>query len=82
MPDYRVKVPKILWGAAFVNTLTLLYPLDNVIAGPEPRAGSESFRHRRASKTPGLSALTSSSKVMRAGSRRRSGMVRRASARS
>lgn len=42
MPDYRLKVPKILWGAALANTLTLPYPLDNVIAGPEPRAGSES----------------------------------------
>jgi hypothetical protein len=41
MTDFRLKVPKILWGAAFANTLTLPYPLDGMIAGPEPRAGSE-----------------------------------------
>lgn len=41
MTDFRYKKPKILWGAAFANTLSIGYRLDNVIAGPEPRAGSE-----------------------------------------
>lgn len=40
MPSYRNKAPKILWGAGFVNTLSIGYPLDNVKAGSEPRAGS------------------------------------------
>lgn len=40
MPDYRLKRAKILWGAAFANTLYLGYALDNVVRGPEPRAGS------------------------------------------
>ena len=39
MADYRAKRPKILWGAAFANTLSFGYPLDNVVAGDEPRAG-------------------------------------------
>lgn len=40
MPLYRFKRPKILWGAGFANTLSLGYPLDNISAGDEPRAGS------------------------------------------
>lgn len=36
----RFKLPKILWGAGFANTLWLGYPLDNISAGDEPRAGS------------------------------------------
>jgi hypothetical protein len=41
MPNYRTKVPKILWGAAFANTLAIGYWLDNTAAGDEPRPGSE-----------------------------------------
>lgn len=40
MPSFRLKNPKILWGAAFVNTLSIGYPLDNVLAGETPRDGS------------------------------------------
>lgn len=40
MPSNRFARPKILWGAAFVNTINVGYPLDNVTAGDEPRAGS------------------------------------------
>ena len=40
MPDYRNKLAKITWGAAFANTLRLGYPLDNARTGDEPRAGS------------------------------------------
>lgn len=41
MPNHRITYPKILWGAALANTLNVGYWLDNVSAGPEPRAGSE-----------------------------------------
>ena len=40
MPSYRQKTPKITWGAAFANTVSIAYPLDSVSAGDEPRAGS------------------------------------------
>jgi hypothetical protein len=40
MPSNRFKLPKITWGASFANTLSIGYPLDNVTAGDEPRAGS------------------------------------------
>ena len=40
MTDFRAKRPKILWGSGFANTLSFGYPLDNVQAGDEPRAGS------------------------------------------
>lgn len=40
MPSYRSKLPKILWGPSFASTLSIGYPLDNVTAGSEPRAGS------------------------------------------
>ena len=40
MTDFRAKRPKILWGSGFANTLSFGYPLDNVVAGDEPRAGS------------------------------------------
>ena len=40
MPSNRFAKPKITWGAAFANTLNIGYPLDNVSAGDEPRAGS------------------------------------------
>lgn len=44
MPNYRIKYPKILWGAAFANTLSVGYWLDNVSAWSEPRAGSDSVQ--------------------------------------
>ncbi len=37
----RGETPKITWGAGFVNTLTLGYPLQNAVAYSEPREGSE-----------------------------------------
>lgn len=40
MTDFRAKRPKILWGTSFANTLSFGYPLDSVVAGDEPRAGS------------------------------------------
>jgi hypothetical protein len=40
MPNFRSTLPKFTWGAAFVNTLSVGYLLDNVKAGDEPRAGS------------------------------------------
>ena len=40
MPSNRFKTPKITWGASFANTLNIAYPVDNVTAGDEPRAGS------------------------------------------
>lgn len=40
MPNYRFKRPVITWGPGFANSLYLGYPLDNIIAGDEPRAGS------------------------------------------
>ena len=40
MTSFRFTRPKITWGAAFANTLSVGYPLDNVTAGDEPRAGS------------------------------------------
>jgi hypothetical protein len=39
--SFRLSLPKILWGAAFANTLNIGYPLDNVRAGSTPRDGSE-----------------------------------------
>lgn len=44
MPNVRLALPKILWGAAFANTLNIGYPLDNVIAGDSPRDGSETIQ--------------------------------------
>lgn len=41
MADYRLKVAKITWGAAFANTLNLGYPFDSFKSGSEPREGSE-----------------------------------------
>jgi hypothetical protein len=40
MPSNKFKTAKFTWGAAFANTLNIGYPLDNVSAGDEPRAGS------------------------------------------
>ena len=40
MTSFRRTRPKITWGAAFANTVDFGYPLDNVTAGDEPRAGS------------------------------------------
>lgn len=40
----RLALPKILWGAAFANTLNIGYPLDNAIAGDTPRPGSETIQ--------------------------------------
>lgn len=40
MADNRLKTPKILWGAAFANTLNIGYPVDHFKAGSTPRAGS------------------------------------------
>ena len=40
MPSFRFARPKFTWGAAFVNALSIGYPLDSVKAGDEPRAGS------------------------------------------
>lgn len=44
MTDFRTKIPKITWGAAFANTLSFGYLLDAIIAGSEPRDGSESVQ--------------------------------------
>lgn len=44
MPNYRITRPMIKWGAAFANTLSIGYWLDNVSAGDEPRAGSETVQ--------------------------------------
>lgn len=41
MSSNRLKTPKILWGSAFANTLSIGYPLDNTIVGDEPRSGSQ-----------------------------------------
>jgi hypothetical protein len=40
MPDYRAKLPKILWGPGLANVLNVGYPLDNVKTGHELREGS------------------------------------------
>lgn len=40
MPNYRITLPKITWGASFANTLNVGWLLDNAKAGDEPRAGS------------------------------------------
>lgn len=39
MPNFRLTIPKILWGAAFANTLNVGYRLDNVKSWDEPRQG-------------------------------------------
>jgi hypothetical protein len=44
MPDYRSKLPKILWGAGFVNTLNVGYPLDNWATFADPREGFQTTR--------------------------------------
>lgn len=40
MTSFRFARPKFTWGGSFANTLNIGYPLDNVTAGDEPRAGS------------------------------------------
>lgn len=37
----RASIPKITWGAGFVNTLTFGQPLDSAVSYPLPREGSE-----------------------------------------
>lgn len=37
----RATLPKILWGAAFANTLNVAQPLDSAVSYPVPREGSE-----------------------------------------
>ena len=41
MADYTQKIPKITWGTSFANTLYPGYPLDNPVAYPQQREGSE-----------------------------------------
>lgn len=45
MPN-RGKVPSILWGAAFVNTLLFEYPLDSVVTYSMSRDGGETLQGR------------------------------------
>ena len=45
-PPYRHVVPKIEWGAAFVNTLAFGYPLVNVQAYSASRDGLETLNGR------------------------------------
>jgi hypothetical protein len=40
MANYRITKPRITWGFNLLNTLSVGYLLDNVRAGPQPRAGS------------------------------------------
>lgn len=41
MADNLNKTPKITWGASFANTLNIGHPLDNPVAYPDTREGSE-----------------------------------------
>lgn len=38
------RVPRITWGAAFVNQLDIGWPLDNAVSYPNPREGSETAK--------------------------------------
>lgn len=44
MPDYRRKLPKIVWGDAYEKTLNLGYQLDEATTYPKPRDGSEDLQ--------------------------------------
>lgn len=38
------KISRIAWGATFTNSLTLGYPIDNIVTWSQPREGSEYVR--------------------------------------
>lgn len=46
MPDYRGKLPQILWESGFANTIDIGYPLDRAVSYSQPRAGANRLQGR------------------------------------